>query len=250
MECMLAQGSGHPAVAAPRREPPVPEVAVIVPLRNERAEVPALARRLAALDAQAEVVVVDGESDDGGPEELARLVPGLTLVRAPRGRARQMNAGARRARARTLLFLHADTRLDEDAICTVERAVARGVGCGCFRVRIDSPGALLGLASRLINLRSSLLCSATGDQAIFVRRDLFDEVGGYPEVPLCEDLALVARLRGRARWAALDRTVITSARRWERRGAWRTIALMWSIRAGWHLGVPAALLARLYDEVR
>jgi hypothetical protein len=161
-----------------------------------------------------------------------------------------MNAGARATHAPTLLFLHADTVAPPDAVAVVEHAVRGGVGFGCFRVRIDSGDARLRLAGHIINLRSRLLCSATGDQAIFVRRDLFERVGGYPEVPLCEELELFERLCGRSRYACMDRTVVTSARRWERRGVGRTIALMWCIRAGWHLGVPAEHLAHWYDEVR
>jgi hypothetical protein len=161
-----------------------------------------------------------------------------------------MNVGARATSADVLLFLHADTRLPQGALDEVERAVACGAGFGCFPVHIDSDDARLKLAARIINLRSQLTCSATGDQAIFVRRDLFDAVGGFPEIALCEDLALMRRLCGRAPFRMLGAKVTTSARRWEQRGVLRTIALMWTIRCGFHLGVDPGVLARLYPEAR
>jgi rSAM/selenodomain-associated transferase 2 len=227
-----------------------PAIALVVPIRNEAREAPRLAERLRAFAGRCELAVVDGASDDGGPRELARLAPQARLYRSPPGRARQMNRGARATRAPILLFLHADTALPDGALAEVERAVAGGAGFGCFPVHIDSDDARLRLAARLINLRSQLLCSATGDQAIFVRRELFDQVGGFPEIDLCEDLALIARLCGRAPFRVLRAPVTTSARRWERRGVLRTIALMWTIRCAWHLGVDPRLLARLYGEAR
>lgn len=225
-------------------------VAVVVPIRNEAAQARALAARLVAVADRHEVVIVDGGSDDGGAETLAALLPGVTVARAPRGRARQMNAGARATRAPILLFLHADTVLPDGATRKIERAVDGGAGFGCFPLRIDSDDALLRLAEKLINLRSHLLCSATGDQAMFIRRDLFERVGGFPEVELCEDLALMRSLCGRAPFRLLDAPVVTSARRWERQGVYRTIALMWTLRACFHLGVDPSVLSRLYADAR
>jgi rSAM/selenodomain-associated transferase 2 len=237
-----------PSVVARAR--PSPAIAVVVPVRNEAAEARALAACLAPAAERHEVVIVDGDSDDGSAELLTDLLPGVPVARAPRGRARQMNAGARATRAPILLFLHADTRLPDRALDEVARAVDGGAGFGCFPLRIDSGDARLRLAEKLINLRSQLLCSATGDQAIFVRRDLFDAVGGFPEVALCEDLALMRSLCGRAPFRLLDAPVTTSARRWEQNGINRTIALMWTIRAAFHLGLDPRLLSRLYAEVR
>ena len=226
-----------------------PRVAVIVPVLDERAELPALAAELSRLSrAGAEVIVVDGGSRDGTRAELDRL--GLRVLDAPRGRARQMNAGARATAAPILLFLHADTRLPGGALDAVTAAVDAGAGGGCFRVRIDSPDPRLALAAAIINLRSRLVASASGDQAIFVRRELFERLGGYRELALCEDLDLVARLRRHGRFVVADGEVTTSARRWHGHGVMRTIALMWTLRLGYHLGVSPNRLARWYRDAR
>ena len=224
-------------------------VAVIVPVLDELAELPALGGELARWQrAGAEVIVVDGGSTDGTRDALAKL--DVRVVDAPRGRARQMNAGARATSAPILLFLHADTRLPDGALDAIAAAIDGGAGGGCFRVRIDSRDRRLALAAAIINMRSRLIASATGDQAIFVRRDLFERLGGYRELALCEDLDLVGRLRRQARFALADGAVVTSARRWHGHGVVRTIALMWTLRLGYHLGVSPNRLARWYRDAR
>jgi rSAM/selenodomain-associated transferase 2 len=226
-----------------------PRVAVIVPVLDELAELPALAAELARLQrAAAEVVVVDGGSTDGTRAALGGL--GVAVVDASRGRARQMNAGARATSAPILVFLHADTRLPDGALDAIAGAIDAGAAGGCFRVRIDSPDPRLAVAAAIINMRSRLIASATGDQAIFVRRDLFDRLGGYRELALCEDLDLVTRLRRHGRFALADGEVTTSARRWHGHGVMRTIALMWTLRLGYHLGVSPNRLARWYRDAR
>jgi len=222
-------------------------VAVIVPVLDEIAAVPALVRGLAALDG-AEVLVVDGGSRDGTRAALA--AHDLRVLDAPRGRAAQMNAGARATAAPILLFLHADTRLPDGALAAVAAAIDTGAAGGCFRVRFDSPDPRLALAAGIINWRARRLASASGDQALFVRRDLFDALGGFAPLPLMEDLDLVARLRRAGRFVVADGVAVTSARRWHTHGVMRTIALMWTLRLGYHLGVSPALLARWYRDAR
>jgi rSAM/selenodomain-associated transferase 2 len=223
-------------------------VGIIVPVLNEAAMVPELVRQLSSLR-PAQVVVVDGGSNDGTAEAIRAA--GFPVLAAPRGRARQMNAGAEQCDADVLLFLHADTRLLPSALPLCAEAAATGAVGGCFRLRIDSRDARLWAASQIITWRSRLLPSASGDQAIFVRRDTFHEIGGYREIALCEDLDLVARLARRGRFVCLPEYAETSARRWRRNGVARTIALMWALRLGWHLGVPADTLGKLYNhEVR
>lgn len=228
-------------------------IALVVPVLDERALVDRLCEQLRDASRRSEVVVVDGGSEDGTADVLeARAAShGFRFLRARRGRALQMNAGAQASTAPTLLFLHADTLLPFGAEGAVERAIAAGAIAGCFKLRIDSTDPRLVAAAGIINLRSRLLRSASGDQALFVTRRTFDELGGFRELALCEDLDLVQRLRGRGRFALVDDHVRTSARRWERGGVNSTIALMWALRLGWHLGVDPARLASLYrDDAR
>ncbi len=221
-----------------------PKVAVVVPVLNEARLLPELARQLSALDAD-ETLLVDGGSSDG--TGAAAENAGLRVVRSPKGRARQMNAGARATRADLLLFLHADTRLPRDALEKAAAAVERGAVGGCFRLRIASRDQPLRAAAPHISWRSRVMASATGDQAIFVTRPAFERLRGYRELSLCEDLDLVARLSHLGRFVCLDDYAETSARRWAAGGVNRTIALMWALRIGWHLGVPPDTLGRLYQ---
>jgi rSAM/selenodomain-associated transferase 2 len=226
-------------------------LAMVIPVLDEGPLVPALLAQVGELARDAEVVVVDGGSQDGTREALGARAEalGFRVIDAPRGRGPQMNAGAAATGGEAILFLHADSRLPDDAIARVLDSIDAGAVGGCFRVRIASRDPRLRLAAGLINLRSRLLPSASGDQAIFVRRADFYAVGGFAD-GLCEDLGLVARLRARGRLALLDRAVETSPRRWERHGVTRTIVLMWALRAAFHLGVDPRTLARFYPDAR
>jgi rSAM/selenodomain-associated transferase 2 len=189
---------------------------------------------------------VDGGSTDATAATAARF-PGVRILVSPRGRARQMNAGARAARGEVLLFLHADTRLPEGALAAVEAAVsAPGVVAGRFDVRFDNARPVFRMIAWFMNRRSRWSGISTGDQAMFVCREVFEAVGGYPEMPLMEDVELCRRLKRRGRIAALRLRVTTSARKWEREGAVRTIVLMWALRLLYMAGVAPARLHRWY----
>jgi rSAM/selenodomain-associated transferase 2 len=191
-------------------------------------------------------VVVDGGSRDGTIES-ARRVPDVMALVSARGRAVQMNAGARAARGGVLLFLHADTWLPDGALAAVRDALADpAVVGGRFDVRFDSPRPVLSMIAFFMNLRSRWSGISTGDQAIFVRRDVFDGLGGFAEIPLMEDVELTKRLKRRGRVAALRARVTTAARKWEREGALRTMVLMWALRLLYVCGVPPARLHRWY----
>jgi rSAM/selenodomain-associated transferase 2 len=228
------------------------QLSIVVPVLDEAAIVEPALRALAPLRAEGvEVVVVDGGSRDGTPALAAPWAD--AVVAAPRGRAAQMNAGARRASGTALLFLHVDTALPADAaalVATALQAPAEGAGraasWGRFDVRISGRRRLLGLVGRLMNLRSRLTGIATGDQAIFMTRAAFDAVGGFPEQPLMEDIELSRRLRRLGPPACLRARVTTSGRRWETRGIWRTIVLMWRLRLLYAVGVAPERLARSY----
>ena len=231
-------------MAAPQVEERAEALAIVVPMLDEAATLPALLVHLAGWRARGcEVVLVDGGSRDDSVA-MARAA-GLRVVVAERGRARQMNAGAQACGGALLLFLHADTRLPEAADAMVRAALAVQAW-GRFDVRIDGRPLMLRVVAALMNLRSRLSGIATGDQAIFVRRDVFEAVGGFPDQPLMEDIELSCRLLRVSRPACLRARVRTSGRRWEQRGVWRTIALMWRLRWAYWRGVPAERLAEAY----
>ena len=222
-----------------------PALCIVVPVLDEAAS---LRARLKALDAfrrrGARVVVVDGGSGDD-TLAIAREHADLALL-APRGRASQMNAGAAACPADVLLFLHADTVLPDNADALVRRATLGPFAWGRFDVRIDSPRAALRMVSAMMNLRSRWTGIATGDQALFVRHDLFRQIGGFPDLPLMEDIAMSRALKRHGPPACLKDRVTTSARRWERHGVWRTIVLMWHLRAAYFLGADPRQLAIRY----
>jgi rSAM/selenodomain-associated transferase 2 len=216
----------------------------VVPVLHEAAGIAAALQALAPLRQRgAEVLVVDGGSRDD-TVAMARPLADRVL-HAARGRAQQMNAGAGAARGQMLLFLHADTRLPEGAFELVERAL-RHHAWGRFDVSIEGRPASLRIVAWLMNLRSRLSGIATGDQALFVTRAAFDAAGGYPDQPLMEDIELSKRLKRISAPASLRARVATSGRRWEERGVWRTILLMWRLRFDYWRGVPAARLVRRY----
>lgn len=225
-------------------------LAIIVPVLDEGAGIAAALAALQPLRARgARVIVVDGGSRDD-TLELARPMADEVLT-AERGRARQMNAGAIRAgEADTLVFLHADTRLPGDADRLVAGAIEGGARWGRFEVRIDGRSPWLAVVAALMNLRSRLTGICTGDQALFVDRRFFEDLRGYADVPLMEDVEFCRRALALAPPAVIGRPVITSGRRWERRGVWRTIWLMWSLRWRYWRGEDPAALVREYREVR
>jgi len=223
---------------------------VVVPVHNEIIALPEVLERLRHLQDTpgVDVIMVDGGSDDGSLELLRDS--GLNWIRAPLGRASQMNAGAAAGRGDVVLFLHADTRLPGDACVQIDAAIDAGAVGGFFRVRLESQRPVLRLVSRMITLRSGLTGVATGDQAIFVAHDAFTQLGGFPPLPLFEDVELCTRLRRLGKIIRLDGTVTTSARRWENHGPWRTVLRMWLLRAGYTLGLSPRILARYYEATR
>jgi rSAM/selenodomain-associated transferase 2 len=222
-------------------------LSIIIPCLDEQEGIAATLSALAPLRARgAEVIVVDGGSSD---DTVARATPLADLViTAPRGRARQMNAGALRARGEILLFLHADSLLPEAADLAVVDGLKRSRrGWGRFDVAIAGSHPLLRVVERLMNLRSRLTGIATGDQAIFVTRSLFTAAGDYPEIPLMEDIALSKRLKRFGPPLCLNHRLTTSGRRWEKHGVLRTIVLMWRLRLAYWLGADPAKLAARYE---
>ena len=225
-------------------------LSIVVPVLDEEAVLGAtLAAARAGLDRHDELIVVDGGSVDR-TADVARA-GGAELIAGDRGRGRQMNAGAARARGDLLLFLHADTLLPAGFRADLERLVADGgIRWGRFDLEFDEGGPLLRLIARLISGRSRIFRSATGDQAMFVRRDEFEAEGGYREALLFEDVDLARRLRARGRMGIPAGRVVTSARRWRRRGVWATTFRMWTLKSLYLAGVPGERLAKFYRDER
>ena len=218
----------------------------MIPVLNEVDALPRLIEDMR--DLPAEIVLVDGGSDDGSRELLA--ASGLRWIEAPRGRARQMNAGAAVTTGDILMFLHADTRLPQGALTEVRVAVDSGAVGGGFRLRLESDNPVLGLVGRMITWRSRVTGVATGDQALFATRAAFERLGGYARLELFEDIDFSRRLRRLGPVIQLRSAAVTSARRWERRGALRTIVSMWILRTLYYLGVDPDTLARHYEAAR
>ncbi len=224
-------------------------LAIVIPVRNEAPVLePALARLQELRDAGVELIVVDGRSDDGS----AGLARGLAdrVLCSPAGRASQMNAGAAASDRPLLLFLHIDTELPAGAIPALLAALDGGFDWGRFDAAIEPATPLLRLVAAMMNLRSRATGICTGDQALFMRREAFDAVGGFPRQDLMEDIEISRRLRRLGRPACLRLRVRTSSRRWLRHGVVRTVLLMWWLRLRYALGAEPSALARLYREAR
>lgn len=225
------------------------KISVIVPALNEAANIAATLSRLQSSRAQGhEVIVVDG----GSVDDTANIAAALSdqVLTAPTGRARQMNAGAARAQGGVLLFLHADTQLPDNWASLIAAALNNNQHqWGRFDVKLSGSHPMLRVVARLMNWRSRLTHIATGDQAIFVRRDVFVGCSGFPDIPLMEDIALSKLLKRRGAPANLRERVVTSSRQWERRGIVKTILMMWRLRLAYAMGAdPQALYRRYYDN--
>lgn len=228
-------------------------IAVIIPTLNEASTIARTLTRTVALGFD-EIVVSDGGSTDPTIQMVQACcarVPTVRLVRAPTGRARQLNEGVKSCRSDTVLFLHADTELPPTAKSVIQSTLTdpRYIG-GRFDVRFDQPSRWGAVISWCMNRRSRLTGIATGDQAIFVRRQIFEQMGGFPDIPLMEDIEFSRRLKRRGPTAALMDRVTTSFRRWEKTGPFRTILLMWTLRFLYWLGVSPTRLNQWYRAVR
>ena len=221
------------------------KLSIIMPVLDEAAEIEAALTALAPFRARGvEVIVADGGSGDD-TVGLARPLADR-VVMAARGRAAQMNAGAAVAKGDVLLFLHADTHLPDGADRLILDAFTRsGRAWGRFDVRING-GGVFALISAFMNARSRLSGIATGDQAMFVSRAAFDNVGSFPPIALMEDVTLSAKLKRVGRPLCLAARVTTSGRRWHRQGVLRTILLMWKLRLAYFFGADPVRLARAY----
>ena len=223
-----------------------------MPVFNEPPEVLEKLVRVAKLDHLAEIVISDASNDPQTLSSLQMLQSGNNLIHIVQspvpGRATQMNAGANAARHDVFWFLHADTEVPDSGPYKILQELHQARGWGRFDIRFDNPNWIMRMVSFFMNLRSATTGICTGDQAIFMQRRLFDAVGGFPEIPLMEDVEISRRLKQHSRPVRIKIPVVTSARRWEQKGYLRTIVLMWKLRFLNWLGVSPAKLATMYES--
>ncbi len=221
-------------------------ISIIIPALNEAAALPACLPPLQSLRQQGcELIVVDGGSTDNSVVIATPLADQVLTAR--KGRAAQMNAGARAAQGDIFWFLHGDSLPPPAAAALIRTALNRsGHAWGRFDVQLSGSQPLLRVVETLMNTRSCLTGIATGDQGIFMRRAVFEHVGGYPDIALMEDIALSRALKRISRPVCLRQYLLTSSRRWEQNGIWKTILLMWRLRLAYFLGADPTRLARLY----
>ncbi|MGH7841450.1 MAG: TIGR04283 family arsenosugar biosynthesis glycosyltransferase [Candidatus Binataceae bacterium] len=225
------------------------KLAVVVPMLNEERAIASTLRAIRKGAPQAQIIAADGGSNDASVA-IARTLADAVIVAAC-GRARQMNAGAVAAHGDALAFVHADTLVPADFADQIDAALCDPmiVG-GRFDLRLDVTSPAYRLLGVLISWRSRIMRSATGDQAIFVRRELFEQLGGYRDIEICEDVDFVRRVRRVGRFACLHAEVIASARRWQTHGFLRTVLRMWIIKSLFLLGVSPVRLKRHYRDTR
>ncbi|WP_246840971.1 TIGR04283 family arsenosugar biosynthesis glycosyltransferase [Hahella sp. CCB-MM4] len=222
-----------------------PNISIVIPVLNEEASIASFLRLLQPSRANgAEVILVDGGSTDGTRKAAEAFCD--KVIDSEKGRARQMNAGAAVARGNLLLFLHADTQLPESFLDLLSKFQQSPKQWGRFNVSLSGSKLMFSVISFMINWRSRISGIATGDQAIFVKRSAFDQVGGFSDIPLMEDVDLCKKLLKFSRPFCISEPVITSSRRWEVHGTWRTIFLMWKLRWKFALGVPPEVLVKEY----
>jgi rSAM/selenodomain-associated transferase 2 len=234
-----------------------PTVAIVMPVLNEAAQLEAGLEALCRCDRLDEIFVVDGGSDDTTADVVRRFIEQRSQVKiifrflvAPRSRALQMNVGASEAESDLLLFLHVDARLPDSAVDSVRDAIKQGASWGRFDMRLDDDAVIFRIMEWFMNMRSALTGIATGDQAIFVRRDVFSMLGGYASIPLMEDVEFCKRLKWLSPPVRIRKQVRASTRRWRRHGIMRTVILMWFLRLLYWLGISPKMVARLYSDAR
>ena len=228
----------------------LPSLAIVIPVFNEEKTLADALKSIQNLELEAadELVFVDGGSTDKTKQLI--LDAGFQCLASAQGRAKQMNKGAASTNSDIILFLHIDTAISSSNISNIKKTYNQGYVSGRFNIRLSESNISYRIISFFINLRSSLSKISTGDQAMFVARDVFEDIGGFPELPLMEDIALSKKLKSIGRVACLKDTLITSSRRWQKHGIAKTVVLMWKLRFLYWLGVSPERLAKMYRDAR
>ena len=222
------------------------DFSIIIPTLNEEKNLRACLSALQALRGGCEIIIADGGSIDNTRLIAAPLADKVLI--SPPGRALQMNNGASQAAGSVLIFLHADTYLPENALQLIEKRINQNAQWGRFDIHLSGKPFMLTVIARMMNWRSRLTGIATGDQVIFVTRQAFEQAGRYPEISLMEDIALCAALKKISPPVCLSAKVISSGRRWENNGVYKTMLLMWYLRLRYYFGADPQTLAALYKH--
>jgi rSAM/selenodomain-associated transferase 2 len=220
-------------------------ISIIIPILNEEKNISIALENIERLDGEKEVIVVDGGSIDNTVDIAKKK--GVMLLSSQKGRGCQMNKGAEAANGDMLLFLHADTKLPDNAILEINKVMKapESIG-GRFDVGFDDDRFVFKLIAFLMNWRSRLTGIFTGDQAVFIRKNIFKDIGGYLEIPLMEDIALSKKMKKRGKTACINDCIITSARKWKEEGIIKTILLMWFLRLLYFFKISPIFLSRIY----
>ena len=219
---------------------------IIIPTLNEEKTIEDCLSALQPLRDDCEIIIVDGDSTDNTRIVAAPLADKVII--SVKSRAKQMNNGARQATGDVLIFLHADTCLPENALLLIQQEISSARPWGRFDIQLSGKHVMLKVIARMMNWRSRLTGIATGDQVIFVTRLAFEKAGQYPEINLMEDIALCTTLKKISPPICLKAKVISSGRRWELNGIYKTILLMWSLRLRYFFGADPQTLAFLYKR--
>lgn len=233
----------------PRTQNKTQHISIIIPVINEASSIVAFLKSLQHYRENGhEIILVDGGSSDNTVNLIDQYVDHSLVCTL--GRATQMNLGARHAKNNCLLFLHSDTYLPDSADTLILNSLSNQNHWGRFNIKLTGQHFIFRIIESMINLRSKYTGVATGDQAIFINKNIFDKIKGYPDIKLMEDIALSKRLRKQYSCAYLTEKVTTSSRRWEKNGIFRTILLMWILRFLFFIGTKPDYLFKIYYEYK